>query len=199
MSVSDSGSTYIEDRIELDPPRPERIDINEEGQQNVTELARRLSVSSPAQHRHDSAPFAPQGLAPAISRDSLSMKEKGLSNPFIGSDDPRLVPGSGSFDVKAWIRAVLNITEREPERFPRRTAGVSFKNLSAYGFGSSTDYQKDVGNVWLGASGLARKLLGREQKRRIDILRNFDGLVKSGETLIVLGRPGSGCSTLLKT
>jgi ATP-binding cassette subfamily G (WHITE) protein 2 (PDR) len=30
-------------------------------------------------------------------------------------------------------------------------------------------------------------------------LRDFDGLVRSGEMLVVLGRPGSGCSTLLKT
>jgi ABC-type hemin transport system ATPase subunit len=31
------------------------------------------------------------------------------------------------------------------------------------------------------------------------ILNSFDGVVKSGEMLVVLGRPGSGCSTLLKT
>ena len=31
------------------------------------------------------------------------------------------------------------------------------------------------------------------------ILRNFNGHVNSGELLVVLGRPGSGCSTFLKT
>jgi ATP-binding cassette, subfamily G (WHITE), member 2, PDR len=31
------------------------------------------------------------------------------------------------------------------------------------------------------------------------ILQSFDGLVKSGEMLMVLGKPGSGCSTFLKT
>lgn len=36
-------------------------------------------------------------------------------------------------------------------------------------------------------------------KRKIQILRNFEGLVRSGEMLVVLGRPGAGCSTLLKT
>ncbi|KAF8904005.1 ABC-2 type transporter-domain-containing protein [Mucidula mucida] len=35
--------------------------------------------------------------------------------------------------------------------------------------------------------------------RRIDILRDFEGLVKAGEMLVVLGRPGSGCTTLLKS
>lgn len=31
------------------------------------------------------------------------------------------------------------------------------------------------------------------------ILRNFEGYMKAGEMLIVLGRPGSGCSTFLKS
>lgn len=42
------------------------------------------------------------------------------------------------------------------------------------------------------------KITGRG-KHKIQILRNFEGLVRSGEMLVVLGRPGSGCSTLLKT
>ncbi|KAI9870180.1 MAG: hypothetical protein M1823_008824, partial [Watsoniomyces obsoletus] len=57
---------------------------------------------------------------------------------------------------------------------------------------------KSVGNVWLQGIGLARSLTGAGQ-RRIDILRNFDGLVRAGEMLVVLGPPGSGCSTFLKT
>ena len=31
------------------------------------------------------------------------------------------------------------------------------------------------------------------------LLRDFSGSVKDGEMLLVLGRPGSGCSTFLKT
>src|SRR5271169_2250814 len=31
------------------------------------------------------------------------------------------------------------------------------------------------------------------------LLHNFSGSVKDGEMLLVLGRPGSGCSTFLKT
>lgn len=31
------------------------------------------------------------------------------------------------------------------------------------------------------------------------ILSGFEGVVKSGELLLVLGRPGSGCSTFLRT
>jgi ABC-type multidrug transport system ATPase subunit len=52
--------------------------------------------------------------------------------------------------------------------------------------------------VWLEALGAARKLAGQKE-RRIDILRDFDGLVRKGEMLVVLGPPGSGCTTFLKT
>ena len=43
-----------------------------------------------------------------------------------------------------------------------------------------------------------RGLLGKKP-RQINILHSFDGLVKAGEMCVVLGPPGSGCSTFLKT
>lgn len=87
---------------------------------------------------------------------------------------------------------------RDVERPSHRTAGFAFKNLSAHGYGTPTDYQKDVANIWLQAGALVRKLLGNG-KQKVQILRSFDGLVESGEMLIVLGRPGCGCSTFLRT
>jgi ATP-binding cassette subfamily G (WHITE) protein 2 (PDR) len=80
-----------------------------------------------------------------------------------------------------------------------RTAGIAYRNLNVYGFGTATDYQKSVGNVVLESVGLIRQALGLAKQRRIDILRGFEGLVYAGEMLVVLGPPGSGCSTLLKT
>lgn len=35
--------------------------------------------------------------------------------------------------------------------------------------------------------------------KRSNLLTNFTGLVKPGEMLLVLGQPGSGCSTFLRT
>lgn len=37
---------------------------------------------------------------------------------------------------------------RDVERPSHRTAGFAFKNLSAHGYGTPTDYQKDVANIW---------------------------------------------------
>jgi ATP-binding cassette subfamily G (WHITE) protein 2 (PDR) len=55
-----------------------------------------------------------------------------------------------------------------------------------HGFGSPTDYQKDVANSVLQIGALFRSMTGTG-KQKIQILRDFDGLVKSGEMLVVLG------------
>lgn len=157
----------------VDHTRPERIELSPTEERHVEQLAR--TISKPTGHESTS------------------------SNPFLGSEDPRLLPGSGSFDHKAWIHSVLDLQSRDPDRFPGRTAGISFKNLGAFGFGTSTDYQRTVTSVMLEVGSIARRVLGMERKRKIQILRNFDGLIKSGEMLVVLGRPGSGCTTFLKT
>ena len=40
-------------------------------------------------------------------------------------------------------------------------------------------------------------ILGR--KRKVQILNGIDGVLDAGEMLVVLGPPGSGCTTFLKT
>lgn len=97
------------------------------------------------------------------------------------------------------MKALLHLQSRDPEKYLMRIAGVAFRGLNVYGYGKPIDYQKSVGNVWFEAIGLARNLFGSKRKSKMDILQNFDGLVESGESLVVLGPLGSGCSTLLKT
>lgn len=120
---------------------------------------------------------------------SQSISGDTLVNPFASSDDPIYDPNSGQFKAEAWAKALLRIQSRDPEKYPMRTAGVSFRNLNVHGWGTPTDYQKDVANVLLEGPALFNKVLGKG-KRKIQILRDFDGLVKSGEMLVVLGRPG---------
>lgn len=121
-------------------------------------------------------------------------------NPFLlpgGEDnDSPLNPNSPRFRGRAWAKAIVDMVATEGHSF--RTSGVAFQNLNVFGYGAATDYQKDVANVWLEAAGLVRRVFGYGH-RRIDILRNFDGVVKKGEMLVVLGPPGSGCSTFLKS
>ncbi|KAK7055287.1 ABC-2 type transporter-domain-containing protein [Favolaschia claudopus] len=144
-------------------------------------------------HIHVHFPESPLSQTHLPTRSSKSYN----SGPF---DDEKLNPNSESFDMEAWLKSSMQIASRDPENYPLRTAGVSFRNLNVHGVGSPTDYQKTVANIWLRAGDSLRGLMGMSTgKRKIQILRDFDGLVKSGEMLVVLGRPGSGCSTFLKT
>lgn len=136
-------------------------------------------------------------LARKLTRESTRWGEG--ENIFLQTrEDSTLNPHSPNFKARDWMKNLLAITSRDPERYPQRQAGVSFRNLSVHGYGSPTDYQKDVFNSVLQVGALFRMMTGTG-KQKIQILRDFDGLVKNGEMLVVLGRPGSGCSTLLKT
>lgn len=139
-----------------------------------------------------------RGLSKA-SRRSSSFPDDGTNTFLDPTGDPSLDPNSEQFNSRKWVKNLLRVTSSDPDRFPRRTAGVSFRNLSAFGYGTAADYQMDVANMWLKGLGWLRSIMGYGKKVRIDILREFEGYVRSGEMLVVLGRPGSGCSTFLKT
>ena len=93
---------------------------------------------------------------------------------------------------------MLNLQLQDENAPPVRTAGIAFRNLNVHGFGTDADFQKSVGNIWLEGVSLVKRLMG-DKGRKINILQNCDGLVEAGEMLVVLGPPGSGCSTFLKT
>ncbi|KAK1248495.1 hypothetical protein MKX08_006715 [Trichoderma sp. CBMAI-0020] len=133
-----------------------------------------------------------QALARSYSRASGAAGD----NPFLAGPDSPLNPASDNFSGKEWAKAIVGLVSQDGGSF--RSAGVCFQNLNVHGFGESTDYQKDIANVWLSLAGWAGGLIS-SNKQRIDILRQFDGIVRKGEMLVVLGPPGSGCSTFLKT
>lgn len=115
-------------------------------------------------------------------------------NPFTAVKGGLLDSASDMFSAKDWAKAFYNVRYKSDQAVPCRVAGVAFKGLCVEGTGSPTDFQSSVGNAVLKFPAL----FGRGQSR-IEILRDMDGLVLPGEQLCVLGPPGSGCTTLLKT
>lgn len=127
-------------------------------------------------------------LARRLTQASTRPGHANTVNPF-ESNDPALDPTSSSFDAKLWAHTLFNAFEQDPSKYPRQPIGVSWRDLSVHGFGSSTDFQKDVVNVlWYGPAAVGDFFAKRKQK--IQILNEFDGLVRPGEMLLVLGRPG---------
>lgn len=80
-----------------------------------------------------------------------------------------------------------------------KQCGVAWKDLTANGIDASTAYGPSVAEVFHGILGMPKKLFGKEKRPIRRIIRNTHGIVRGGEMLLVLGRPGSGCSSLLKS
>ncbi|KAF1849694.1 pleiotropic drug resistance protein, ABC superfamily [Cucurbitaria berberidis CBS 394.84] len=81
----------------------------------------------------------------------------------------------------------------------RVQVGVAFRDLGVSGSTSSTSRQHTVVSYLSAIPKFLVHYFTSPEKRRPPILRNFNGSVCSGEMLLVLGRPGSGCSTFLKS
>ncbi|CAG9988747.1 unnamed protein product [Clonostachys byssicola] len=110
--------------------------------------------------------------------------------------DPTLDPQSEKFDVARWVKVAIR--QMEAGGYKSQHTGVVFKDLSVYGSGEAIQLQQTVGDMML-APMRATQLLHRKRGAPKTILNRFNGLVNGGELLVVLGRPGSGCSTLLKS
>ncbi|KAJ3536716.1 hypothetical protein NM208_g6606 [Fusarium decemcellulare] len=122
------------------------------------------------------------------------------SATIFSSTDPNspLNPRGDRFNARTWAKTVAKAASERGQGF--RRVGLCFQNVNVFGYGTPTDFQKDVGNVWLALPMMIRRLFSKTAGHtRIDILHQFDGLIRPGEMCVVLGPPGSGCSTFLKT
>lgn len=173
---SHSENTTAAPSIDINPTEKvqDQSSSDEEGTTHVRNLARQYTL---------------QSISSNVDHDV-----------FHAEPESALDPNSDNFRPKSWTKAMLRMRHAQGEdAFRARTAGVSFRNLSAHGIAGGADYQSSVGNAFLQAGGAIKDLISHKGKRTIDILQGLDGLVKPGEMLVVLGPPGSGCSTFLKT
>ena len=88
-----------------------------------------------------------------------------------------------------------------------KKVGVVFKHLTVKGAGSTTASSKTLPDAILGTFGpdlyhlVSRfiPLLRHDRNQQLRTLTNdLSGIVRDGEMMLVLGRPGSGCTTFLK-
>jgi ATP-binding cassette subfamily G (WHITE) protein 2 (SNQ2) len=87
-----------------------------------------------------------------------------------------------------------------------KKVGVVWRNLTVKGVGSTASFVRTLPNAVLGTfgpdlykiiSGYIPALKFGKVETRI-LINDFSGVVRDGEMMLVLGRPGSGCSTFLK-
>ncbi|PKS08034.1 hypothetical protein jhhlp_006646 [Lomentospora prolificans] len=136
-----------------------------------------------------------------LVRVATDLQAKGiLAHADDATTDPQLDPSSQQFDPLRWAQVSLQYLNREQITIQRQ--GVVFSDLSVSGSDPALQYQETVlSSITLPFRRLARFIMpgSHQPKARRRILHGFDGLLQSGEMLLVLGRPGSGCTTFLKT
>ncbi|KAI1153946.1 ABC-2 type transporter-domain-containing protein [Nemania diffusa] len=96
--------------------------------------------------------------------------------------------------------------ERRTEAGSEKKVGVVYRNLTVKGTGSTASFVRTVPDAVIGTFGpdiyrnitkLFPSLRFRKPPTRT-LIRDFTGCVRDGEMMLVLGRPGAGCSTFLK-
>lgn len=98
--------------------------------------------------------------------------------------------------------------EKRTEGRSAKKVGVIFRNLTVQGVGATATFVKTLPSAVVGTFGPdLYKLLARfipslpapgSRGEKRNLIHDFTGVVRNGEMLLVLGRPGSGCSTFLK-
>jgi hypothetical protein len=126
---------------------------------------------------------------------SMSMSRQATRHSIADPNDPSMDPSSDSFDLRKFLRSFRHYLEGEGVEM--KQLSVVYKDLNVYGSGAALQLQKTVTDMLL-APIRPQEFISFGKKERKQILRSFDGIIKAGELCVVLGRPGSGCSTLLK-
>ncbi|KIR27505.1 ABC transporter PMR5 [Cryptococcus deuterogattii LA55] len=79
--------------------------------------------------------------------------------------------------------------------------GVVWEDVTVYGAGGGKKYvesfEVSIFKLW-DAYSFAKKLFRITTGPTRPLIRNFSGVADEGEVLLVLGRPGAGCSTLMR-
>lgn len=118
--------------------------------------------------------------------------EKGTVSDSVSDDE--------QFDLEGTLRG--NKTTDEEAGIRSKRIGVIWEGLTVTGQGGVTNFVKTFPDAFISffnVFGTAKNLLGAGKKaREVNILQDFQGVAKPGEMVLVLGRPGSGCTTFLK-
>lgn len=177
---------------------PQQVHSSSQLMRKSTEEVEKAEDSSTPQSRRSSdetVAYAPINIPgedrEAMRNDLITLTRSATNSSYAGID-----PDSKDFSLDKWLRAFVK--DFDSENLKATRAGIVWKNLSVSGSGAALQLQDTVAGIALKPLGMIKSLVSRNTQRK-QILHNFNGNLKSGELLIVLGRPGSGCSTFLKS
>ncbi|KAK2779104.1 hypothetical protein FQN52_006661 [Onygenales sp. PD_12] len=179
-----AGSDYEKGREDLRNANPEGLTRPQSGvdvqraENDFAELSKELSAVS-HQSRRYSRLQGKEGAEKDIEDSSPSEEPWDLETALRGNQ---------AAEVEAGIR-------------PKRI-GVIWDNLTVRGIGGVKNIVKTFPDAivdFVNVPGTIMSILGIGKKgKEFDILKDFKGVVKPGEMVLVLGKPAAGCTTFLK-
>lgn len=133
------------------------------------------------------------------SRASRHDEEKGIDAASLDTE----VEG---FDLSEFLIGG-HLERRTTAGEPAKKVGVVFKNLTVQGVQTGASFVRTLPHAIVGTFGpdlynvicrfVPQFRFGRKPPIR-DLISDFSGAVREGEMMLVLGRPGAGCTTFLK-
>ncbi|KAI2678985.1 hypothetical protein DTO012A7_6030 [Penicillium roqueforti] len=154
-------------------------------EKDFSDLSRQFSSISHRAHR--------------LSRQESRASKTGVTTEDIEKDEGSTT-SDDSWDLETTLRG--DRVASEEAGIKDKHIGVIWNNLSVRGMGGVKTYIKTFPDAiidFLNVPGTLIDLFGwRKKGQEYNILEGFRGLTRPGEMVLVLGRPGSGCTTFLK-
>jgi ABC-type uncharacterized transport system YnjBCD ATPase subunit len=142
---------------------------------------------------------------PAQSRPSTARPHSSVTDDEPGDIGAAAAEKEDDFELDQFMRE--GHFEKRKDGQSAKKVGVVWRNLVVKGTGSTASFVRTLPDAIIGTFGpdlykivsgyIPALRLKRHTQTRV-LIHDFSGLVKDGEMMLVLGRPGSGCSTFLK-
>ncbi|PYI14241.1 ABC transporter [Aspergillus violaceofuscus CBS 115571] len=188
------------------------LNIHHEDNPSQTSLCSSESLSpSGSSHHEDQSAISSEHVAGSQKRLPLDRRltDDDIAHVLSKRQTSRSgsEPGGGADDTAQIAKLVSRMFGHErkanSEEEKTRHLGVVWKNLTVKGVGLGAAIQPTNADIFLAVPRLIKNFFTRRKHSGSGnalrtILDDFTGCVRPGEMLLVLGRPGSGCSTFLK-
>lgn len=145
------------------------------------------------------------GLAKSMSRSSRRLSQDEIFRSLSHRMTTQSEKGSTNEEMEEINRLLTEMFGKErrehSEEEKTRHVGVVFKNLTVKGAGLGAAVQPTLSGPFYFFKTLFTKgpKAAKHKPPVRTLIDDFSGCIKPGEMVLVLGRPGSGCSTFLKT
>lgn len=101
-----------------------------------------------------------------------------------------------NWTLERTLQAAIDRSQESDTQPLSPPVSLCWQNVTVTGEDAGRTTQKDAGSLFIDVFSNVRNFWRARMEKTI--LHSIDGYVAPGETLLVLGAPGSGCTTLLK-